>query len=321
MIGARLAASVLSPAGPRARLSILIYHRVLPAIDPLFPGEVDAAWFDAQMAFLADTFNVLPLSEAVQRLARGDLPARAACITFDDGYADNANIALPILQRHGLSATFFVAAGFLDGGRMWNDTLIEAVRHASGPSLNLTPLGLGDYALGSWDERRAAMEAIIGALKYLPSEVRGEQVQRVAQIASVVLPTNLMMRADQVRALRASGMEIGGHTASHPILARLAPDAARAEIARGKEVLEAILGERITLFAYPNGKPVHDYAHEHVEMVCKLGFEAAVSTSWGVSTRGSDVFQLPRFTPWDRSSAKFSLRLIQNLLRTSPLQV
>lgn len=318
MIGARWLTSKLSPAGPHARLSILIYHRVLPVPDPLFPGEVDAAWFDAQMALVKDSFNVLPLGEAAQRLTSGNLPPRAACITFDDGYADNAEIALPILERYGLPATFFVATDFLDGGRMWNDTLIEALRLAPAGSLDLRSIGLGDYPLRSWDERRSAIAAIIGALKYLPQTARAEQVQHVADIAGAALPTNLMMRSDQVRTLRARGMEIGGHTAGHPILARLDSAAARDEMARGKEVLEGILGERIKLFAYPNGKPHQDYAHEHVDMVRDLGFEAAVSTAWGVATRTSDVFQLPRFTPWDRAPAKFSLRLLQNLLRTTP---
>src|SRR5438067_10198380 len=104
------------------RLSILVFHRVLPQQDPLFPDEMDAQRFDKLLALLKSCFNVVSLRDGIDGLRRGKLPSRAVCITFDDGYADNAEIALPILQRHGMPATFFVATGFLDGGRMFNDT-------------------------------------------------------------------------------------------------------------------------------------------------------------------------------------------------------
>src|SRR3990167_7749886 len=99
----------MSPAGAKARLSILIFHRVLPEPDPLFPQEMHARQFDAVCGWLAHWFNILPLDRAVQLLDTGTLPARAACITFDDGYADNHDVALPILLHHGLNATFFIA--------------------------------------------------------------------------------------------------------------------------------------------------------------------------------------------------------------------
>jgi peptidoglycan/xylan/chitin deacetylase (PgdA/CDA1 family) len=220
MIGARMLGSLLSPAGARSRLSILIYHRVLSTPDPLFPLEVDAARIETQMQLVSTHFNVLPLAEAVERLQSGSLPTRAACITFDDGYADNAEIALPILQRHGLNATFFIATDYLDGGRMWNDDVIKAVRDAGGPELDLRSLGLGQHVVRNAVEKRSAIDAILGLIKYLPEQGCEQQAARIAEIAQVAMPTNLMMTTPQVRALHAAGMTIGGHTAHHPILAR-----------------------------------------------------------------------------------------------------
>ena len=130
----------LSPAGARAPLSVLIFHRVLREPDPLFSSEVCARRFDALLGWVKLWFNVLPLDEAAQRLAQGTLPARAACLTFDDGYADNHDVALPLLRQHGLPCSFFIATGFLNGGRMWNDTLIEAVRCCRLASLDLRGL-------------------------------------------------------------------------------------------------------------------------------------------------------------------------------------
>ena len=125
-----------------------------------------------------------------------------------------------------------------------------------------------------------------------------------------------MMSSDQVRRLHAAGMTIGGHTVSHPILSRLDAARARREIGEGKAQLEAITGERIEVFAYPSGRPVRDYAAEHVDMVRACGFRSAVSTAWGVASGGSDPWQLPRFTPWDRGRSRYGLRLAHNLLRT-----
>lgn len=309
--------SLLSPGGSSPRLSILIYHRVLPQPDPLFPEEVDSDTFDRQMGWLAACFRMMPLIDAVRGLRQGKLPPRAACITFDDGYADNAQVALPILQKHGIPATFFVATGFLDGGRMWNDTVIELVRRAPGQALDLSGMGLGRFEIGTLPQRRQAIFSLLGALKYLPLESRQSQVEEMRALVPVDLPGDLMMSTEQVRMLHGAGMEIGGHTVSHPILARLDPAAARAEIANGKEALEGIIRAPLQLFAYPNGKPGQDYLSDHVGMVRDLGFEAAVSTAWGAAPRGADLYQLPRFTPWDRGRVRFMLRMAQNMLRTA----
>ena len=122
-----------------------------------------------------------------------------------------------------------------------------------------------------------------------------------------------MMTSSEVKATRKAGMLIGAHTVSHPILARLTDDAAHQEIADSKRFLEELLGERIGLFAYPNGKPGEDYSRQSVAVVRSLGFDAAVSTQWGCSGLGDDVFQIRRFTPWDRPRMRFGVRMLRNL--------
>jgi len=120
-----------------------------------------------------------------------------------------------------------------------------------------------------------------------------------------------------LRALHAAGMEIGGHTHRHPILAKLDTDQARDEIAAGKVWLEDALGTPIRVFAYPNGKPGADYLPEQADIVRELGFEGAVSTERGVSSGQGDMFQLRRFTPWDVNRTAWALRLLQNLRESS----
>lgn len=316
-----LAFSALSPTGVSAKLNIFIFHRVLPTVDPLFPGEVDANRFEALLAWVKAWFNVLPLDLAVRQLAGGNLPARAAAITFDDGYADNLTVAMPLLHRAGMSATFFIATGFLDGGRMWNDTLIEAVRHSPLERLDLRDLSpcyadLPELPLGNWAERRAAVDALIARSKYLPPGERLDLVAAVARASkSTALSDDLMLSSAQLRALHAGGMGIGAHTVNHPILARLTDEEAKAEMQDSKAFLENLLDERVGLFAYPNGKPGTDYTDRSVELVKACGFDAAVSTTQAIASRRSDLYQLPRFTPWGQSRTRFGLKLLHNMWR------
>jgi peptidoglycan/xylan/chitin deacetylase (PgdA/CDA1 family) len=311
---ARLAMAALAPAGARSRLSILIYHRVRARRDPLFPAELESSGFERHLEIAGSLFNVLPLSEAIRRLRNGTLPSRPACITFDDGYADNAEVALPLLKQHRMTCTFFVSTGYLDGGRMWNDTVIESVRGAVGDVLDLTPMGLRPFAIASDADRRATISALLSQFKYLQPAERDEHCAAVREASNAAMPDDLMLSSAQVRMLHAAGMEIGAHTVTHPILARIPIDVARREIADGRDALQTITGTPVTLFAYPNGKPGSDYKGEHVDAVRALGFDAAVTTSWGVATIATDPLQLPRFTPWDGTASRIAMRFIRNLL-------
>jgi peptidoglycan/xylan/chitin deacetylase (PgdA/CDA1 family) len=305
--------AVLSPAGSKARLSILIFHRVQPQPDALFPFEMHARAFLERMVWIRRWFNVLPLGEAVSRLSAGTLPARALAITFDDGYADNFTVALPILRQLELPATFFIASGFTDGGRMWNDTVIEAVRGASGQELDLSALGLGVHSMASAQSRARALAEILPRLKYLAPELRLEQVAAIASLANARMPVDMMMTSAQLRGLAAAGMAIGAHTLTHPILTRLDEAAARREIADGRDVLESTIGQPVKLFAYPNGKPNADYAAAHVRIVRELGFSAAVSTAAGAARASDSAFELPRFTPWGTTPARWSGGIARNM--------
>ena len=306
--------SLFSPSGRRARLSILIYHRVLPELDALLPGEPDADRFRWQMELLAKYCHPLPLEEAVTRLRAGTLPSRAVCVTFDDGYADNATVALPILHETGVPATFFIATGYLNGGIMFNDVVIEVVRRVPTGMVDFAEEGSGVRRIVSDADRVSVYTDLIQRLKYLPLKERSARAAALAERLGVRTPDDLMMTTEQLRGLAASGMEIGGHTHSHPILTRVDHATARREMQEGKERLERLLGHPVKLFAFPNGRPGKDFEAEHVNMVRECGFEAAVTTAWGTAGRESDLFQLPRFTPWDKTPLRFGLRLVRNLM-------
>jgi peptidoglycan/xylan/chitin deacetylase (PgdA/CDA1 family) len=212
----------------------------------------------------------------------------------------------------GIPATVFVAAGFLGDGMMFNDRVIESVRAAKGPELDLTELDLGCYPVRNADERRAAIHQLLPALKYLPERERDQKARAIADRVGYRPNRPLMLDTDGVRTLVDRGVTIGAHTLTHPILTETADAIAAEEIAASKRALEDITGGPVTLFAYPNGRPGRDYADRHVAMVKDAGFQAAVSTRYAPAARDADPYQLPRFTPWDTTPGRFLARLLAN---------
>lgn len=292
------------------KLFILIYHRVFAEPDYMHPGEVDKKEFSWQMQLLARYFRVLPLSEALKAQTEGRLPTRAVSVTFDDGYADNLHNALPILQENQLTATFFIASGFLDGGRMWNDRIVEAIRTAKVDSVDLSGLDLGLCEIKSEDQRQQLARKLVGVAKYKTLAEREIYIEQILAAVEAEVGESLMLTTPELLQLHQAGMEIGGHTLSHPILKTLADAEVWTEIAVNKQVLEEKLGSRLRVFAYPNGKKEVDYLPAHAELVKSLGYEGAVSTEWGVNGAGTDRWQLARFTPWDKKPYKFLLRML-----------
>ena len=290
-------------------LSILLFHRVLAAADPFRAGDMTAVEFEAVVCNLARNFSVLPLQEGIERLSKNSLPRAALSITFDDGYRDNLEVAMPILTACGLPATFFIATGFLDGSWMWNDRIIEACKRTHHTSTSAPSLGMESIYLGTEGARVTAAHAIIEKVKYLPFDERHVKVAHLESQLEVRLDRGPMLDPDGVRRLRSQGMTIGAHTVTHPILAQIDDARARAEVHDCRNHLVEVLREPISLFAYPNGRPGQDYQSKHVDLVAKAGFAAAVSTSPLTARPGMSHYELPRFTPWDRTEWRFAARL------------
>lgn len=309
--------ALAAPAGARSRLSVFYFHRVLAGPDPLLTREPDARSFASILDWIAAQFRVLDPLEACEALVDGRLPARPAVISFDDGYRDNHDVALPLLRERRLPAVFFVATSFLDGSMMFNDRVIEAIRAAKTPSIRLPAAQPGatqdDLPLINDAGRRVAIGRFLAAVKRLPPAERNEHVLELERQCEAPRRREVMMRPAHVKALRDAGMRIGGHTRTHPILCATGDAEAEAEIGGGLDDLASIIGERPVLFAYPNGKPGLDYDARHVAMADRAGCRFAFSTQSGVADLTSAPLELPRFTPWDRTHLRFSLRALRNL--------
>jgi peptidoglycan/xylan/chitin deacetylase (PgdA/CDA1 family) len=288
-----------------------MYHRVLDGFDPLQAEIHQARVMDTQFRTLRQFFRVLPLDEAADMLMQGRLPPRAVSITFDDGYRDNHDLALPLLRQHGLDATFYVASGYLNGGLIFHDVLVETIRHAMTGTLDLGIDGVERLQISDTASRIAAIRHLTKAMKYLEPARRQQLSTRLQETLGAHAPRSLMMSDEQVRALSRSGMGIGGHTTHHVILSKLTAEASRGEIESNRNTLSSLIDKPLTSFAYPNGKPGIDYDGSHVELVRAAGYRNAVSTLSAVGTRQADIHELPRFVLNETTSIGVILRMLR----------
>jgi phosphatidylinositol alpha-1,6-mannosyltransferase len=309
--------SLLSPAGPAGRLSVLLFHKIPTVADPLTTGELDLPQFERILDLLTENANVMPLPEATAALQAGKLPKRAMALTFDDGYAEWIDNVSPALGKRNLPGTFFVTTGQLSGSALWHERIVAAVRALPDVGFSL-PYGFGSYTdLNLPGSRVRLVWELQERLKYAPLADRVGAIAVLEAQANSAIALPKPFDTESVRTLHSQGFDIGAHTVHHPILNECTLAQARAEIGDSKDELESIIGGRVHSFAYPNGRPNEDYRLEHVRMVQSLGYTSAVTTSNGVSTRHSDIFQLPRFTPWGQSDERIAFQLARNM-RTRP---
>jgi peptidoglycan/xylan/chitin deacetylase (PgdA/CDA1 family) len=294
----------------RPATPILVYHRIVDETDELAAVRcrsgmaVTAANFDAQMRHLARHYQVMPLSQIVARLRAGaPLPPRACAITFDDGYADNYQLAYPILKRLGLPATFFLTTGFVGTPEApWTARLEQLLASPEGeaPSpqllceLKALPVAEAEAQVGAWEEAvRGARCAVRGPTnapasrlaKRPSSPLTAHRAPRTAHRSEAT-----MMTWEQVRRMRADGFEFGGHTRRHALLTVEEPGRAREEIEGSYADLLTHLGPGEYGFAYPNGS--QDAVAR--AWVRAAGYQYACGMKEVLCGARADLFDLPR---------------------------
>jgi peptidoglycan/xylan/chitin deacetylase (PgdA/CDA1 family) len=256
---------------------ILMYHSVAdedaaPWIEP--GNRVPPRTFERQMAFLAAERRVVPLPELADALAAGrPLLANTVCITFDDGYRDNLTIAAPILERHRLPATLYLATGFIERREnQWSDTL---------------------HSLSRPDLHARLLEAS-----------HAERLRILAELQPRKAP-RLMLDWDEARELarRYPRFEIGGHTRDHLDLTRH-PGERRAQIEGCAEDLRRELTLEARHFSYPYGR--WDAATR--QAVIDAGWRSAVAAdSRAHIGPGTDRYAMPRAEA-PRSMTRFGFK-------------
>ena len=287
-------------------LVVLMYHRVLldesPARRTEQPGMyVSPETFDLHLRELKQHFELVHLDEWVQRAKQGaTLPRLACAITFDDGWRDNYEFALPVLKKHGAPATIFLVSSYVGTTfQFWPNRLMSLLQKSfTEPGSVTFPEGLSRIvqpvlaeAARRGEFRAEDADAVIERAKaWNEEEIRG-LVETAAGGFDDGGDTGEILDREQVVKMAASGLvRFGSHTATHFRLGGRtpSPDLER-EIAGSRRALQELSGQAISLFCYPNGET----STAAIDLV-RAHYLGAVTTSKGWNDAGGDPYLLRR---------------------------
>lgn len=279
---------------------ILNYHRIGNPHASLLDRNLWSATdddFDAQIAMIARNYQVIGLDELDSALH-----CRRGCfvmVTFDDGYLDNYTNAFPILQAHGVPATFFITTGFLDIPSVpWWDEIAWMVRTSSLEALDVnrwttTPVPFDD------PHRETAIGRLLAIYKGLSGSVTSDYLDFLGDAlrtgrCPAQIARELWMSWDNIREMKKSGMTFGGHTVTHPILTNVSAEQQADEIGTCRRRLIEELGDPIDAFSYPVGglKSFNSVSREALQ---RHGFKWGFTFMGGYCRHGhDDKFAIPR---------------------------
>ena len=281
--------------GRSKSLTVLTYHRVGgPSLaSALDEGvvDVDADQLDRQLEFLCSWFSPISVDDVLRFSGAGrTLPHNSLLVTFDDGYRDNHDVALPILLRRGVPATFFVATDYVEKRRLfWWDRIAAILKSSCVARVEL------DYpkhaSLPLDDERKSESIRLAQRLVKDCHDVDlGRFFEALERAADVVLESaaeqrlveGAVMTWEHVVALRRAGMGVQSHTRTHRVLQTLSAERLDDELRGSRDALERVLGEPVRAVAYPVGKTVSDAAHVR-RAVLDAGYEIGFSNGTGVN--------------------------------------
>ena len=278
--------------------AILMFHHVRPEREDAFrPNallEITPEHLDRTLSLVRRLgYEIVPLDDVPGRLARGE--GRFVALTFDDGYRDNRDHALPVLRRHGAPWTMFVTSDYASGqGSLWWLELEAVVRASEG-----LRLAGRDWPARTPDEKRRAFAAIYAYLRAGPEARLRSTIAAWCDAAGFDrgrLVRDLCLGWEELSALgREPGLTFGAHTLSHPMLAKHAAADAEREIVEGRAALAQRLGREVRHLAYPVGDPGSAGPREF-EIARREGFSTAVTTRPGhlFSEHAHHLTALPR---------------------------
>jgi peptidoglycan/xylan/chitin deacetylase (PgdA/CDA1 family) len=292
-----------------------MYHRVATyERDPGFT-KVQPENFAAHMEILTRVADVVPLTSILDRA-----PGWRVALTFDDGYADNAEVARPILEQARIAATFFIPSNVvIPGHAFWWDHLEHLLLDAelSRPRLDLEiggrPISID---IRTPEGRQRAHDVIRRRARSRPSSEINcllDQIrEQVGEPGTEWRPPK-GLSTEALRELAQGGLiDIGGHTRSHVMLSAIDRSKQWCEISECKTELECVVGRPVTTFAYPFGTP-DTFGPETQALVHEAGFKLACSTDQSLITRRTQPLRIPRLAVYDWDGEEFARRLTHAL--------
>ena len=273
--------------------AILMFHRVRPAepAGSFAPNRflaVTPEFLDALIGHLRERgIEIIPMTEVMRRLTnpRSSGRRRFVCLSFDDGYLDNAEIALPICRRHNAPLTVNVTSGFIDGAVFPWWLALEAILRES-DQLTWVEGGHSVTTVAAGPTEKAAAFHRLGRhVQTLEPEAQTAFLASVAENAHFNIRTfhrAQFLDWDKLTEMAADPLvEIGAHTVSHCVLKAQTEARAGQEMAESRAILVKRLARPIEHFAYPGGGRDQADARDF-RLAGQTGFLTAVTTRHGV---------------------------------------
>lgn len=231
------------------RAIILCLHRVSDEPDPAWPPiRVDV--FEELLRYLLDHFDVISLKALRERPVDTERPA--VVITFDDGYSDFIENAVPILQRYGLPSVHSVVVDCVETGvPIWTQRL-NHVRNYLTQTGKRTTLKIMKDTYDLAEDPRAAQQ-LRSRMMRLRREDRAGLLSEMEQEHQVAPVKVRMMNWDDIRQCAKANVEIGSHTMTHDLLPRAGLEDVRFELRQSRQILEQQLDRTVDTLAFPNG--------------------------------------------------------------------
>ncbi|MBQ8101456.1 MAG: polysaccharide deacetylase family protein [Afipia sp.] len=287
--------------------TIFMLHHVRPAGDSLFQPnrhlEITPDFLREVLTHVrALDVDIVSLDEAHRRMEQRNFARRFACFTFDDGYRNNRDHALPVMREHDAPFTVYVASDFAEGtGRRWWEALERVVAKAETIEIvrDGATLQLDAHDAGA---KQNAFNQIHDWLHTLSNdtEVNREVSALCARhgVDDAAIARELCMSWDELKTFSADPLvSIGAHTVSHCNLAREADAGALREMRDSRMQIEDHLQKPARHFAYPYGDKSAAAAREFA-IAKELGFATAVTTRPGMifAENAEHLTALPRIS-------------------------
>lgn len=290
-----------------------LFHRISSSRDPLW-DPMDPDLFDKCLKHISLNYDVITIED----IPHTKLHEQTATISFDDGYKDNVEIALPILEKYGIKASFYVATDCIDNQiPTWTYYLEHLFKNTQKTELSLNfdylPETMRVKQLPDYNSRIAYVKKLKPFLKNLTQAQRREIVLYILNVYNDVQKPDVMMSWNDLKKLRAQGHQIGSHTKSHTMLGHVTDETRLMEELKGsRDRIHEVLGEYPKTISYPNGS----YNQKVIELSKQYGYVAGLAVKQDVYIPGRDnIFEIPRIELYNESWWKTKLRISNSLER------
>ncbi len=279
----------LQTHGKSKYTTILTYHRILPTpLTDIYSSPhiiVTQDTFRKHMQLLREDYHPLSLTDYLAaRLTKQPVPDKSVIITFDDGWQDNYQFALPILQEHKIPATIFLTTDYIDTKHVfWPENLHFLLKNQQKPekSRQITP-----------PPSKKCFQTIEN-LKCAENSQRNQYIKALEEkIGDITFPQekHAFLTWSQVQKMQETGIEFGSHGSSHSILTHLTKKQVNEECQTSREVIHQKTGISPSFFAYPNG----NFTPEIQKSLKNAGYQAALTTFSGKNSQKTDLYALKR---------------------------